>query len=44
MSDVYAMPVWLRRFHIKCLNDVFKERTDQAEKHNKELRRNARKR
>ena len=44
MSDVYAMPVWLRRFHIQCLNDTFKERNELAEKRNKELQRNVRKR
>lgn len=44
VSDVYAMPVWLRRFHIQCLNDVFKQRNELSEKRNKELQRNARKR
>lgn len=43
-SDVYNMPVWLRRFHIKCLNDTLKERREHMEEQKKEVQRKTRKR
>jgi len=43
-SDVYNMPIWLRRFHIKCINDTVQEKNEIIQQQNKELKRNARKR
>jgi hypothetical protein len=43
-SDVYNMPIWLRRFHIKCLTDTVQEKHEIIQKQNKEVKRNARKR
>ena len=34
-SEIYDMPIWLRRFHISRINDYVKKRNEEIEKNNK---------
>ncbi len=37
-SEVYNMPIWLRRYHIKQINQYFEEQKKEEEKYNKDDR------
>ena len=41
-SDVYTMPVYLRRFYLDLLNDAKKHENDQIKKRNESIRQRAR--
>tara|TARA_Y100001963_G_scaffold138878_1_gene204172 strand:- start:132 stop:335 length:204 start_codon:yes stop_codon:yes gene_type:complete len=35
-SEVYNMPIWLRRYHIQQINQFFKDKEADLEKHKKD--------
>jgi hypothetical protein len=35
-SEVYNMPIWLRRYHIQQLNQYFKDQEKEREKYTKD--------
>lgn len=38
--DVYHMPIWLRRYNIRKINDIFEKQKEEYDKQNQQLNNN----
>jgi len=36
-SEVYNMPIWMRKFHLKTINKFLKDQHEQQKSYNKEV-------
>ena len=42
-TEVYNMPIWMRKYHLKKINKFLKDQAEQQQKHNDQHRQNSNK-